>query len=196
MKKLPYLTFLFSHKNMRWLLLLAIVFPCLIILSCKDKNSEKDMLLADPAPVEINFYVEDSEGNDLLDPENPNAFGPEDITITCTEQIGSGTKTYHVGAYNGNPERNQWFDVIVTPYFLDKNLTQKKYVVSIGNYYSQYLASMPVKTVEIAWPDGTKDEIVLTYSEYRMDNGLLMQNVHIFLNGVEMPYPYPFTIVK
>lgn len=185
-----------SHKHMRQRSYYIFLMCSLFFFSSCHKEKEEDIFLSDPAPVTIEFYVLDSEGNDLLDPENPNAFGPEDITIICTEHMDTGEATYHVGAYNGNPERKQWFDVVVAPYFIANKPTETKYVISIGNYYSQYLANMPAKNVVIEWPDGSKDYIVLTYSDFRFPNGLLFQDVHIYLNGEDVSSPHPFTIVK
>lgn len=169
------------------LLFFSFILPSIVFLSC----NEEEEPVGDRNPVQIFFFVEDAEGNDLLDPENPNAFGPEDITITCTERIGWNSQTYHVGAFNGSNYIWPGFQVSTLQYnFINQ------YIILIGDYYSQYLASMPIKNIEIEWPDGSKDYIVLTYSEHRSGNRPLQQNVHIFLNGVEMPYPYPFTIVK
>ena len=179
-------------KGLLSIISITLFCPALFISSCKDEDED---IVGDPVPVEINFYVEDAEGNDLLDPDNPSAFKPGSITVTCTEHKGTDKVSYHIGAYDGR-RRSGWFDVIVAPFYLDVNLTQKRYLVNIGNYYSAWLASSPDKEVEIEWPDGSKDNIVLKYSESRSKKGLLRQHGYILLNGEKKPWPDHFTIVK
>ena len=174
-------------KRIFFLLLLAL--PLLWSCSDKDEPVERDV---DPVPFFLAFQVTDAEGNDLLNPETPNAYGPKDIKITCTNHKGDGMDTFYAGSFNGNPEyvNTLWFKLDV---YTVQIYGTDRYEVWITGYDPYDVIKWPKVEVYIEWPDGSTDYVEAHHTYYWVGR-TLHRKTTAYLNGTEVSEK--FTIVK
>ena len=169
----------------RYIFLLLLSLP--LLWSCK---KEEDVSTdGDTPPIFISFQVQDAEGNDLLNPENPNAYGVNDIKITCTNLKGDGMEMFYVGAFNGLPEDfGARFKLEVVTYPL---YGSAPYAIGIMGYDAD--RNWPKIEAYIDWPDGSQDYIEVHHTFWA---GIRQSHftTTYYLNGTEVSNP--FTIVK
>ena len=170
----------------RYIFFLLLSLP--LLWSCSD-NDEDPGNLWDILPLGWQFQVTDADGNDLLNPETPNAYGVNDIKITCTNLKGDGMEMFNVGAFNGLPEDfGARFKLEVVTYPL---YGSAPYAIGIMGYDAD--RNWPKIEAYIDWPDGSQDYIEVHHTFWA---GIRQSHftTTYYLNGTEVSNP--FTIVK
>ena len=176
-------------KRIFFLMLLAL--PLLWSCSDKDEPVERD---GDPVPFSLAFQVTDAEGNDLLNPETPNAYGPEDIKITCTNHKGDGMDTFYVGSFTEIPRESTSYQCVKLVAFSFPIYGTDRYEVWITGYDPYDVIKWPKVEVYIEWPDGSTDYVEAHHVYYYDDHQVLHRSTTAYLNGTEVSEK--FTIVK
>lgn len=171
----------------RIFLLMLLSLP--LLWSCSDKD-EQPSIMWDILPLGWQFQVTDADGNDLLNPETPDAYGSGDIKITCTNLEGDGMETFYVGAYSGGyATRALLYDELSV--YTGTIYNSDRYGITIVGYDPTH----PWDKIEvnIEWPDGSKDYIEVHYTCWS-GTSQFHSTTNIYLNGTEVPER--FTIVK
>lgn len=101
-------------------------------------------------PVVVSVSVVDAQGNDLLDPQTPDAFDVSEINAIYKEKIyecnkdatGLRSKAYMPYFYGLQSYRNDYYGL---------------YILSFGEFNGA--ESYTNESVTIVWPDGSSDKI-------------------------------------
>ena len=179
--------------------LTCLLLSLLILSSCRDKEEPETHWLGDPVPCDVIFQILDEEGHDLLDPANPDAFGENDVAVTCRNKHTGEIQTYYFGAYS-EEKLHSLFQKGTYGLFLGayvwKNEYDAYYKVTIGDFYQG--KEIEDERIVLRWSDGTEDILHLYFKQsLSQKTGKTDVEQHIFLNDKEVELRNGvFTIVK
>ena len=156
--------------------LIYATFAMIFLIAC-DNGSNDDGIIWDMYPVNVYLYVEDSKGNDLLDPENENNI------------LNSGIKAIYDGKtlkLNEEPPRTKYLE----PFFYGL-ITRKangegveggtKNILQFGGFNGA--ESQEVEFV-LDWGDGVTDKISFIHKyDYDHEKDKPIVETTFFLNG-------------
>lgn len=159
--------------------LFIILFSCLAV-SCSSENEESDIILYD-FTVRYHIYVVDEQGNNLIDPANPDNILDQDICV-----LYNG-KEYPL--LNDTPKSRTYLDGFGGITITD---TPKPALV-IGPWEG---GNSKVEEFTIDWGDKSSADTFKFYSKTKKKDGKLTQELTTWLNGKEYRETNDFTIIK
>ena len=166
-------------KNLIFLLITTI-----LIASCSsdDNNNDDNYYNLD---TDIIFTIKDSNGNDLLNPNNPNAYLSETVKIYYLKENGDLEEVY-----NSNLDAPRNFNII-TPEDSGEN------VYAFSLFPNTNVIENAITYIE--WNDTEKDTVRTNYrygNNYTICNKVWYNNVNVWTENTEINAGRIFEIIK
>ena len=168
-----------------------------VFTACRDKDEEEPSVGYIPECY-VSFYISGTDGSDLLNPNNLDAFKDGEVALTYNNWSTGQKETTYIGAYSEESSTNEPLMYTFNQPYVVLYPPPGRYLVNIGDFH-HHGHDVVDERINIRWPDGLQDVIHLNYRQsYNKKTGGYTVDLRIMLNDkqVDLDRYSCFTIVK